>query len=97
MTFKDLLRTFEILSKYGGEYICDWAEHDEYGYGDINFPLTIEEIKELRNMGWLLGSSYEGSNEEKELWYPDSEKGKNATDEQIMNLWNKYKSIYKFA
>lgn len=96
MTYKDLARTFEIIAKYANDdFVWDWAEHDEYGFS-IEYPLLIEDIKELRNLGWLLGCDAE-YNEDARLWDPETEEGKNATDEQLMELWDNYKGIYKYA
>lgn len=97
MTYKQLIRTFEIISKYDGglDGICYnmWAEHDEHGISfDYNWNISIEDIRELASFGWLLGSDYETSNEDAEKW----DKYENLDDDELKELFHSYNGIYKY-
>jgi len=103
MTYRDIIRTFEIFAQYGNkgldtEFLWDWAEHDEYGFQwESDEDILIEDLRALRTYGWLLGSDSEYCEEDAIIWDPDTEEGQNATDEQLMEIWNNYKSIYKYT
>ena len=94
MKYKDLARTFDIISsKNPTRIVMDWAEHDEYGFELSNVNLTSSEVRELAEMGWGLGSDSEYDEEEMRVWYNPYD----HTDEEIVELWNMYKSIYKYT
>lgn len=96
MKYKDLARTFEIIAAKNPDNIpMDYAEHDEYGF-DLHYlkePLTVEEVRELAEIGWSLGYDCDYDEEIMKPW----ENHKLYTDEEIMNLWNEYKTIHKYA
>ena len=96
MKYKDLARTFEIFaSKDPNNIVMDWAEHDEWGI-DLHYTsieLSPSEVRELAEMGWGLGSDNEYDEETMHAWIEPTE----HTDEELMELWNEYKSIYKYA
>ena len=63
MTYRDLIRTFEIIAKYDGglDHKClnMWAEHDEHGIAfDSDWDVSVDDIRELAAMGWLLGCDF---------------------------------------
>ena len=94
MKYEELARTFNIISsKNPTGIVMDWAEHDEYGFELSNVDLTPSEVRELAEMGWGLGSDSEYDEEEMKAWENPDE----YTDEELMELWNNYKSIYKYA
>lgn len=94
MKYKDLARTFSIISSKNPTGIfMDWAEHDEWGIDLSDIDLSPSEIRELAEMGWGLGSDSEYDEEEMAVWYNPSE----HTDEELIELWNNYKSIFKYA
>lgn len=96
MTYEQLSRTFAILAaKKGPDVVFDYATHDEYGY-DLHYlkePLTVEEVRELAEMGWSLGYDCDYDEEIMAPWYNQNL----YSDEEIMNLWNEYKTIHKYA
>ena len=96
MTYKDLARTFEIIASYNPEgIVMDYAEHDEYGF-DLhygNIELKSSEVRELAEMGWCLGYSCDYDEEIMTPWQNPSE----YTDEELMVLWNEYKTIHTYA
>ena len=95
MTYKDLAKTFEMLAahKPDEKIVMDWATRDEWGISLNGFELSPSEIRMLAEMGWCLGSDAEYDEEEMEAWYnPET-----ASDEELVELFNYYKSIYKYA
>lgn len=96
MNYKDLVRTFEIIAaKNPDNIVMDYATHDEYGF-DLSYlkePLTIEEVRELANLGWSLGYDRDYNKDIMKVW----ENHKLYSDEEVMNLWNEYKTIHKYA
>ena len=96
MKYKDLVRTFEIIAaKNPDNVVMDYATHDEYGF-DLSYlkePLTIEEVRELANLGWSLGYDRDYNKDIMKVW----ENHKLYSDEEVMNLWNEYKTIHKYA
>lgn len=96
MKYKDLVRTFEIIAaKNPDNIVMDYATHDEYGF-DLSYlkePLTIEEARELANLGWSLGYDRDYNKDIMKVW----ENHKLYSDEEVMNLWNEYKTIHKYA
>ena len=95
MTYKQLAETFNMLaSKKPDGFAMDWAEHDEWGIDLSEFELTEKEIRMLAEMGgWGLGSDNEFDEEEMKAWTNPQ----NHTDEEIVEVFNRYKSIYKYA
>ena len=95
MTYKQLAETFNILaSKIPDDVVMDWAEHDEWGIDLSGYELTAKEIRILAEMGeWGLGSDYEYDEEGMKAWTDPQ----NHTDEEIVEVFNRYKSIYKYA
>ena len=94
MTFEQLAKTFDILSSHNPDgIVMDWAEHDEWGIVLSNVDLTPSEIRMLAEMGWGLGSDYEQDDEEMAAWNNPDE----HTDEEIVEVFNNYKAIYKYA
>ena len=96
MKYKDLARTFEIIAeKNPDNIVMDYAEHDEYGFDlhYLNEPLTVTEVRELASLGWSLGYDCDYDEEIMKPWYNHNL----YSDEEIMNLWNDYKTIHKYA
>lgn len=94
MTYENLAKTFDILSsKNPTGVVMDWAEHDEWGIELNGIELTPSEVRQLAEMGWGLGSDHEYDEEGMAAWLNPSE----HTDEELMELWDNYKSIYKYA
>lgn len=94
MTYKQLADTFNMLaSKKPDSFVMDYAEHDEWGIVLKDFDLSPAEIRSLAEMGWSLGSDNEYDEEEMEVW----QNPKNHTDEELVEVFNTYKSIYKYA
>ena len=95
MTYSDLAKTFEMLAAHKPEdrFVMDWATRDEWGINLSLFNLSPSEIRMLAEMGWCLGSDAEYNEEEMAAWYePET-----SSDEQLVELFNQYKSIYKYA
>lgn len=94
MTYKQLVDTFNMLaSKKPDGFVMDYANHDEWGIDLQGFDLSPAEIRSLAEMGWLLGSDNEYDEEEMEVWFNPQK----HTDEEIVEVFNIYKSIYKYA
>ncbi len=94
MKYEDLAKTFNIISsKNPTGILMDWAEHDEWGFELRGVDLSPSEVRQLAEIGWGLGSDSEYDEEEMSAWHNPSE----HTDEELMELWNNYKSIYKYA
>jgi hypothetical protein len=94
MNFKQLADTFAILSSYNPNgFFDDWAEHDEWGIHLENVNLSPEDIRALAEMGWGLGSDGDYDEEEMKPWYNP----KDYTTEEIVEVYNNYKAIYKYA
>ena len=96
MRFKDLAKTFEMLEeKIPDGYINDWSNNEGWGM-DLNYiDFSPSEIRMLSEMGWMLGNNTEydeSLEEDMEMW----ENPQEYTDEEIVELFNKYKSIYKY-
>lgn len=96
MTYKDLLKTFEILSTHKSHgVVMDWVNNNEWGIDLLasGINLSSSEIRELAEMGWCLGSDDEYDEEKMSAWiYPEKH-----SDEEIVVLFNEYKSIYKYV
>lgn len=96
MNYKDLARTFEIIAaKNPDNIVMDYAGHDEYGFDlrHLKEPLTVNEVREIASLGWSLGYDYEYDKDIMKIWCNH----KLYSDEEIMNLWNEYKTIHKYA
>lgn len=94
MTYNDLAKTFEMLAKhkpYG--FVMDWARHENWGIELNDFDLSPSEIRMLAEMEWCIGSDAEYDEEEMAAWYEP----KTASDEELVAIFNQYKSIYKYA
>jgi hypothetical protein len=96
MTYNDLAKTFEILAAHkpeGNGIVMDWATRDEWGIDLSLFNLSPSEIRMLAEMGWCIGSDAEYDEEEMGAWYePET-----ASDEELVEIFNQHKSIYKYA
>ena len=94
MTYKQLAETFNMLaSKKPDGFVMDYAEHDEWGIDLEDFDLSPAEIRSLAEMGWSLGCDNEWDEEAMKAWLHPQ----NHTDEEIVEVFNRYKSIYKYA
>lgn len=94
MKYTDLAKTFEILASHKPDGVfMDWAEHDEWGFDLRGIDLSPSEIRMLAEMGWCLGSDGEYDEDVMEAWYNPQ----NHTDEEIVEVFNEYTSIYKYA
>lgn len=94
MTYKQLADTFNMLaSKKPDGFVMDYARHDEWGINLKGFELSPAEIRSLAEMGWSLGSDNEYDEEEMEVW----QNPQKHTDEELVKVFNIYKSIYKYA
>ena len=94
MTFKQLADTFNMLASKKPEcFVMDYAEHDEWGIDLEDFDLSPAEIRSLAEMGWSLGCDSEWDEEGMKPWTDPQ----NHTDEEIVEVFNRYKSIYKYA
>ena len=94
MTYNDLAKTFEMLAKHKPDgLVLDWATRDEWGIDLNGFELSPSEIRMLAEMGWCLGSDAEYDEEEMAAWYePET-----SSDDELVELFNQYKSISKYA
>ena len=94
MTYKQLAETFNMLaSKRPDGFVMDYATHDEWGINLKDFDLSAEEIRSLAEMGWSLGTDNEWDEEIMKAWIDPQ----NHTDDEIVEVFNMYKSIYKYA
>ena len=94
MTYNDLAKTFQMLAAHNPNgMVLDWAEHDQWGIKLKGFELTPSEIRMLAEMGWCLGSDIEYDEEEMAAW----DNPQSASDEELVELFNNYKSIYQYA
>jgi hypothetical protein len=95
MTYKQLADTFNMLaSKRPDGFVMDFAECDEWGIDLEGFDLSPAEIRSLAEMGWALGCDHDEWDEEKmKAWIHPQ----NHSDEEIVEVFNRYKSIYKYA
>lgn len=96
MRFKDLAKTFKMLEKkMPVGHIDSWSNNDVWGI-DLNYiDFSPSEIRMLAEMGWCLGNNTEYDEireEEMEMW----ENPQEYTDKEIVELFNKYKSIYTY-
>ena len=94
MTYEDLAKTFYMLSAHQPNHIVmDCADYDVWGIELSSFNLLPSEIRMLAEMGWGLGSDSDYDKDIMQAWiHPESH-----TDEEIVEVFNKYKSIYKYA
>ena len=94
MTYKQLIRTIEIAASHNGgldkDCLSMWAEHDEHGI--YIKGITAGEARELAEMGWLLGCDAEYDEEDSNIW----QNPRNHSDEELIEVYNKYNGIYKF-
>lgn len=95
MTYDQIAKTFVMLSEHNpNAFVMDWAEHDEWGIDLSGFELNPKEIRMLAEMGgWGLGSDADHNEVEMQAWINPQ----NHTDEEIVKIFNRYKSIYKYA
>ena len=94
MTYNDLAKTFEMLAAHNPDgIVMDWANREEWGIDLNGFELSPSEIRMLAEMGWYLGSDAEYDEEEMAAWCePET-----TSDEELVELFNYYKSISKYA
>jgi hypothetical protein len=95
MTYNDLAKTFEMLAAHkpeGNGIVMDWATRDEWGIDLNGFELTPSEIRMLAEMGWCIWCK-DVEYEEMAAWY----KPETASDEELVEIFNQYKSIYKYT
>ena len=94
LTYRNLIRTFEIFAAHDGgldnHCIRMWAEHDEHGISarSLETPLTLEEVKELVSMGWLLGCDNDYDGDERKLT--------ELSDEELWEKWEDREGIYTY-
>ena len=94
MTYENLAKTCELLARHKPDCpIMDWSEHDEWGIDLRGFDLSAAEIRQLAEMGWGLGSDYDYDEETMQAW----EHPEDHTDEEIVEVFDNYQSIYKYA
>jgi hypothetical protein len=94
MTYNDLAKTFEILAAHmPNGMVLDWAKRDQWGIKLKGFDLTPSEIRTLAEMGWCLGSDIEYNEKEMAAW----NNPQTASDEELVELFNNYKSIYQYT
>ena len=94
MTYSELAMTFDMLAKHRPDgMVLDWANHDEWGISLNKFELSPSEIRMLAEMGWSLGCDAEYDPEEMAAW----DNPKTASDEELVELFNQYKTISKYA
>lgn len=92
MTYKQLAETFNMLaSKKPDGFVMDYAEYDVWAVDLEGFNLSPAEIRSLAEMGWSLGGDSVRDEEAMKAWTDPQ----NHTDEEIVEVFNKYKSIYK--
>ena len=94
MTYNDLVKTFDMLAAHNPDlFVMDWANREEWGIDLSKFELSPSEIRMLAEMGWCIGSDAEYDEKEMGAWYePET-----ASDEELVEIFNQYKSIYKYA
>ena len=93
MTYSELAMTFDMLAKHNPDgIVMDWSEA-EWGIDLNDFELSPSEIRMLAEMEWCIGSDAEYDDEEMSAWYEP----KTASDEELVKIFNQYKSIYKYA
>jgi hypothetical protein len=94
MTYSVLAKTFDMLAKHKPDgIVMDWATRGEWVINLNDFELSPSEIRMLAEMEWCLGSDADYDEEEMAAWY-EPEK---ASDEELVKLFNQYKSISKYA
>jgi hypothetical protein len=97
MTFEQIAETFNLLaSKQPDLVVMDWTGDNEWGIDMTSFDLTPQEIRMLAEMKqWGLGSSYEFDEDDEEMqaWINPQD----HTDEEIVEVFNRYQSIFKYA
>lgn len=97
MTYNDLAKTFDMLAAHNPDgFVMDWmvwSGHEHWGIDLNDFELSPSEIRMLAEMGWCIGSDAEYDEEEMGAWYePET-----ASDEELVEIFNQHKSIYKYA
>ena len=94
MTYNDLVKTFDMLAAHNPDlFVMDWANREEWGIDLSKFELSPSEIRMLAEMGWCIGSDAEYDEKEMGAWYePET-----ASDEELVEIFNQHKSIYKYA
>ena len=92
MTYSELAMTFDMLAKHKPDgIVMDWISYDEYGFDLSQIELSASEIRMLALMGWNPCSDEEYDEEEMAAWYePET-----ASDEELVEIFNQYKSISK--
>lgn len=94
MTYGELAMTFDMLAKHKPDrFVMDWSGHEHWGIDLSDFELSPSQIRMLALMGWMLGSEVDYDEEEMAAW----DEPEKASDEELVELFNKYKSIYKYA
>ena len=54
MRLADILEGMQIIAKYAGDdQYCVQAEHDELFCGSTDLPLTEEDKKRMKDLGWM--------------------------------------------
>ena len=94
MTYSELAKTFEMLAAHKPDEIAmDWNGYEHWGIDLNGFELSPSEIRMLAEMGWMLGNDVDYHEEEMAAW----DEPEKASDEELVELFNQYKSIYKYA
>ena len=94
MTYEDLAKTFNILSAHQPNCIVmDWTYTDVWGIDLSSFNLLPSETRMLAAIGWGLEPASDYDTDVMQAWLPPE----SNTAEEIVELFNKYKSIYKYA
>jgi hypothetical protein len=94
MTYNELAKTFEMLAAHNPDgIVMDWSGYEHWGINLNGFELSPSEIRMLAEMGWMLGSEADYDEEEMAAW----DEPEKASDEELVELFNQYKSIYKYA
>ena len=94
MTYSVLAMTFDMLAAHKPDgTVLDWTEPLYYGINLNGFELSPSQIRMLAMMGWSLGSDAEYDAEKMAAWL----KPETSTDEELVEIFNQYKSIYKYA
>lgn len=93
LTYKNLIRTFEMFAEHDGsldnECLRMWARHDEHGISAGRLPeFSLEEVKELAEMGWLFGCDNDYDGDDRPLT--------ELSDEELMKKWNNNPGVYTY-
>ena len=93
MTYKQLIDSIKIVAKYNGgldaKVLQMWAEHDEHGIY-LNKTPSAGDLRTLALYGWGLGCDAGYAEDDRELW----ENADSLSDEEIVELFKNYNSIY---